>query len=82
MDGTVYPCCALTEGNQRPIVKPHALGNVFERPFREIWNSKRYKNFRRALRMGKVPFLCHVARECPAFRTEDGRTHATARRAS
>ena len=73
VDGTVYPCCALTEGNQRRHVKPHALGNVFERPFREIWNSPRYVNFRRALRMGKAPFLCRVVRECPAFRTEDAR---------
>ena len=28
VDGTVYPCCALTEGNQRKCVRPQALGNV------------------------------------------------------
>lgn len=76
VDGTVYPCCVLTEGNQRRFVKPHALGNVFERPFREIWDSPRYRNFRKVLRMGRAPFLCHVVRECPAFRTEDRRTRA------
>ena len=76
VDGTVYPCCALTEGNQRKCVKPHALGNVFETPFREIWDSPRYRSFRRALRLGRAPFLCHVVRECPAFRTEDSRPFA------
>jgi len=79
VDGTVYPCCALTEGNQRKQVKPHALGNVFEKPFREIWDSPRYRNFRKVLRMGKAPFLCRVVRECPAFRTEEGHLRAKER---
>jgi len=67
VDGSVYPCCSITEGNIRHLVKPHALGNVLEQHFREIWYSQNFKDFRRMFREGKVPWICYGPRECPIY---------------
>lgn len=48
--GMLYPCMSLD------------MGNVFERPFLEVWNGPRFRAFRRLLRRrGRLPF-CH---RCP-----------------
>lgn len=56
--GHVIPCCAGNEANSRYFQKEHSLGNVFDQSFKEIWNSKKYKDFRSKLRKGKVPSCC------------------------
>ena len=39
-DGFVYPCCHYFD---------HSFGNVFEMPFKDIWNGKEYQEFRKQL---------------------------------
>lgn len=51
-DGYVTPCCA------RPYPKEFNFGNVFKTHFREIWNGKAYRQFRRSLKFGKIPKIC------------------------
>lgn len=51
-DGFVTPCCA------RPYPKEFNFGNVFETNFRKIWNSKKYREFRKALKTKKIPDIC------------------------
>ena len=41
-DGKVVPCCFDKDAH-------HELGNASEQPFREIWNSEVYENFRKQL---------------------------------
>jgi len=50
-DGTVLPCC-YDYSNEWP------LGNLNERPFKEIWNDKPYQDFRKKLLTGKDPKIC------------------------
>jgi radical SAM protein with 4Fe4S-binding SPASM domain len=68
--GAVYPCCALTEGNQRGRIEEHCLGNIYETPFREIWNGPRYRRLKEMLRANEAPPICHMFRECNAYATE------------
>jgi len=62
--GHVIPCCVGNEANQREFQKRHSLGNVFEKPFKEIWNSKEYKKFRYDIIHGKTPIQCTT---CTAY---------------
>ena len=41
-DGQVVPCCFDKDAS-------HILGSVQERPFKEIWNDKKYRDFRKAV---------------------------------
>jgi len=70
--GTVYPCCALTEGNQRSKIEPYCMGNIFETSFRRIWNGPRYRKLKEMLRNNEVPPVCNMFNECNAFATESG----------
>lgn len=56
--GEVICCCATNEGNVRDLQKKYSFGNVFQKPFKEIWRSPPYRNFRKALYKGKVPVQC------------------------
>lgn len=38
--GEVIPCCQGCEASQRDFQRKYSFGNVFEKSFREIWNSK------------------------------------------
>lgn len=60
MGGYVMPCCSVLMSNKRPLLRKYAFGNLLEKPFREIWNSARYRKFRRMIpkKDGKVPVLC------------------------
>ncbi len=69
VDGVVYPCCALTEGNMRSLVDPHAFGNVFEKDFKDIYNSSKFVKFREMLNNKQVPPLCHLYRDCTEIKT-------------
>ncbi|HNW92252.1 MAG TPA: radical SAM protein [bacterium] len=57
VDGSVVPCCTI--GDPRRI----SFGNVFQRPFAEIWNDAAYQAFRRGFdRMRPV-----VCRGCSKY---------------
>jgi len=68
MGGYAMPCCAVMMSNRRDFLRKYSLGNLLQRPFKEIWYSRRYRQFRRAVCRGngKVPILC---RGCRAFNT-------------
>lgn len=51
-NGDVVPCCVIADSS---VVK---MGNVFERPFAEIWNDERYRELRRAIAEDDVPPYC------------------------
>lgn len=58
--GYVLPCCAILMSNKRDFLRKYAFGNLNEKSFKEIWNSERYKKFRKMVprRGGEVPILC------------------------
>lgn len=58
VDGTVIPCCALNEQNDRDWQRATSLGNIFETPFREIWKNDEYVNMRKQLHEGTIPHNC------------------------
>lgn len=62
--GDVTPCCGQNEANARDWQKNTSLGNVFERPFKDIWYSQKYVNMRKIIRKNKVPKECLL---CPAY---------------
>ena len=68
MGGYVMPCCAVMMSNRRDFLRKYALGNLLQRPFKEIWYSQRYRQFRKTIcqQKGRVPILC---RGCRAFNT-------------
>ena len=77
VNGTVYPCCALTEGNQRGKIDKYCPGNIFETPFRDMWYGPEYRNLMRMLRKNEIPPLCNKFRECDAFDTEHAKVYHT-----
>jgi len=60
MGGYVLPCCAILMSNKREFLRKNAFGNINEKSFKEIWNSDRYKKFRKMViqKDAKVPLLC------------------------
>lgn len=56
--GDVIPCCAGNEAGNRDFQKRTALGNVFEKSFKEIWKGQKYTDLRKKLKEGKVPPAC------------------------
>lgn len=56
-EGHVTPCCNC------PDARILSFGNIFKKPFREIWNGREYKVFRKALRADK-PSICRL---CPDY---------------
>lgn len=70
VEGTVYPCCAYTEMNERCAVKKvlePAFGNVFNKSFKDIWYSEYFKRFRRDIVKGVVPYVCTKPLPCRIF---------------
>ncbi len=51
-EGKLTPCCAL------PYAEEFSLGDLRERPFRELWNGKIYRRMRTDLREGVIPDVC------------------------
>jgi MoaA/NifB/PqqE/SkfB family radical SAM enzyme len=74
MGGYVVSCCAVLMSNQRPFLRKHSFGNIHEQSFQEIWNSPRYKQFRKLVPQdqGEVPILC---RGCRAYDTTNREKH-------
>lgn len=46
MGGYVMPCCGVMMSNRRDYLRKYALGNIFEKSFKEIWYSPTYKKLR------------------------------------
>lgn len=65
MEGYVLPCCQVLMSNQRPHLRQNAFGNVFQKDFKDIWNSERYRLFRKTIvnPKGKVPVFCAGCRQ-------------------
>lgn len=68
--GYVLPCCAVLMSNKRPFLRKYSFGNLYQKPFKEIWMSERYKRFRQSVpkKHGAVPILCQG---CRAYDTGD-----------
>lgn len=64
--GHVVPCCAGNEAGQRSFQKETALGNIFEKSFKDIWRGPKYKALRETLKRGGVPLSCQ---NCCLYRT-------------
>ena len=56
--GHVTPCCANNEANRRDFQKATALGNVYEKPFKEIWNGEKFEDLRKKLSKNQIPRVC------------------------
>jgi len=69
LPGYVLPCCAVMMSNNRPFLREHSFGNVYERSFKEIWNSEYYMKFRSMVNdpTKPVPRLCAG---CRAYQTK------------
>ena len=48
-DGNIYLCCQW-RGNEKYII-----GNVFEKPFKEIWGSRRHKKIIKKIKLDTCP---------------------------
>jgi MoaA/NifB/PqqE/SkfB family radical SAM enzyme len=70
VNGNVISDCAILMQHSKAVLNTYSFGNVFERPFMEIWNSPQYRVFRKLVVSpdGKVPKSCI---NCCAFRTEE-----------
>ncbi len=54
LNGDMRPCCAC-------LYDYTTMGNLLETPLDEVWNGKKYQEFRRAIRGGKRPFpICET----------------------
>lgn len=73
MEGYVLPCCAVLMANRRPFLREHSFGNILEQSFEEIWNSQRYKEFRKTIprNKGQVPILCSGCRAYDTSKREE-----------
>ncbi|MGA1870456.1 MAG: radical SAM protein [bacterium] len=60
VSGEVIPCCSILLQSKRDFLKKYSLGNVFKRTFYDIWNDKKYKEFRVQVldSKAKVPTIC------------------------
>jgi len=58
VNGDVIPCCASNESGNRENQKRLRLGNIFETPFKEIWNGKLYRELRDGLLSKQIPKQC------------------------
>ncbi|GEM_PF-432645 len=68
-NGSVAPCCYVTQRGNRDILEKNSFGNIFAQDFSDIWNSQKYKAFRTAFGRGQVPDVC---KPCYRFqRNED-----------
>ncbi|MBI3074554.1 MAG: SPASM domain-containing protein [Deltaproteobacteria bacterium] len=65
-DGTVLPCCLYGQKLRRvEITALTGHGNIFQTPFREIWNNENFRRIRRDLKEGTLRGLCEG---CPVPR--------------
>ena len=60
MGGYVLQCCAIFMSNNRNFLREYSFGSVFEKDFKEIWDSKPYRILRSYVNDAHkpVPFQC------------------------
>lgn len=63
--GEVIPCCVGNEANKRSFQKKFSFGNIYKQKFKDIWNSKMYKEFREKIHRGETPVQC---RDCSIYK--------------
>lgn len=63
--GEVIPCCVGNEANKRSFQKKFSFGNIYKQKFKDIWNSKLYREFREKIHRGETPVQC---RDCSIFK--------------
>jgi len=63
VDGNVRPCCSFGEGETL------YFGNLFEQRFEEIWNSEKYREFRRQSKERQLRY--EVCRNCTPNRLRE-----------
>lgn len=68
VNGDIICCCATNEQNRREFQRATKLGNIFEKPFREIWEGAEYKKLIDGIRKGEVPKQCIA---CPIFKVRE-----------
>jgi radical SAM protein with 4Fe4S-binding SPASM domain len=51
-NGDIVPCCVISDSH---IIN---MGNLFETDFSEIWNSNKYKDFRRSIKKHQLKDFC------------------------
>ena len=59
VEGYVTPCCV--QGSDPLMIN---FGNIFEKDFKDIWNSLPYQDFRRQLKSKYLPEICQ---DCPGY---------------
>jgi len=70
VNGDVIADCAILMQNKRDLLQRNSFGNAFKKPFLEIWNSNKYREFRKLVvsERKKVPKVCY---RCSAYDTEE-----------
>lgn len=64
-EGYVIPCSILAQREDYfQLIKKEGFGNVFKNSIKEIWNSQKYRNFRKHIINNKIPEIC---RRCPYY---------------
>lgn len=58
VDGTVIPCCATNELNDRRYQVKTSMGNIFNTPFKKMWYGRQYSQLRQMIHNGKTPSAC------------------------
>lgn len=64
VDGTVITCCCQNEANIRGWQRENSMGNIFKKPFKEIWVDAPYRRLRENLRAGQIEEASPVCGEC------------------
>jgi radical SAM protein with 4Fe4S-binding SPASM domain len=60
-NGDVMPCCSEFSPKD-------TIGNLFEEPFKVIWNNEKFQNLRRKNKKGINCYACHVDKETNWYR--------------
>ena len=68
--GHVVPCCAVLMSNKRSELEELSFGNINEKDLKSIWDSKKYKDFRRIVVNPRAP-VPKVCMGCRAFNTAE-----------
>lgn len=53
IDGELFPCCHAKEWREKIEL---GFGNVFSKPFKQIWYGKKFYQFRKRIKQEKYPF--------------------------
>ncbi len=57
-NGDVLPCCFIPQMANARTHKENIMGNVFEKPLKEIWNNSKYQEFRKKIKSNNPPKSC------------------------